>query len=853
MIIMVTSDNLIQFFLGWEGIGVMSYLLINFWYDRPEANRSAMKAIFLNKIGDVGFYFVICFFILFYRSVDFGVIYNLTEGRDDVSFEYSAVAWSKFDLISFFIILAAVGKSSQLALHMWLPEAMEGPTPVSALLHSATMVTAGVFLLVRMAPILESSAAAHPALVWIGILTSFISSFIACNQTDFKKIVAYSTTGQLALMFIACGFSQYGLAMQHLFNHAFFKASLFLIAGSLIHHVSSRQDVRDFGNVLSYMPFTFSMFMLSTISLIGIPATSGFVSKEYILESSFVGSGYEDIVGILVSISICLTAFYSIQLLWLAFGGYNWNSHFVIQESRSPIFYSILFLCTSGVVTGFLFQEVFNNVFIYREIIPNDAGGFRAVEMSPDLAWLLIADLPLFFVFFSGVICLYFNNFFREVTAKFYFISGPLNALFTKKFYFDFFIFYFIFSLFFRIFYTGLFKFYDRFVAEVWGPRFLVRLFSLDTLLSLKRRGIGKIFNYFRQFGYGVVLIAIGTLFMAWLSIHWFLTKVFKGIFVLFVIFLFLVDFSISRLQLKSDRLRGWGSRLWHNIKKILSRFKRRRRIQYRNAISIFPWVHIWRFLKESYYWSRVGFLAVYIFMFQVPYVLTRLFINLFWFAYLPTVFSIHVLINHIYSRFISEAFNKWLWLYSVDNRIDFISKFVSEFEYYRPLMDSLLYATVILCIMIFIGFVDHPHDFLWKRGLRRIMVFLMGRGSYYTFHLRRRLMWLSIVLVSCCLVWGWSVRFIFWLHIFPAKFVCSYVLSFFFLTFFLHFGPGVLNYFFITFMIFQTIGAFFLLYKVWLWWRVKKFFYVIWLINELILWRLIKKHFIWPHRRFVY
>jgi len=478
MIIMVTSDNLIQFFLGWEGIGVMSYLLINFWYDRPEANRSAMKAIFLNKIGDVGFYFVICFFILFYRSVDFGVIYNLTEGRDDVSFEYSAVAWSKFDLISFFIILAAVGKSSQLALHMWLPEAMEGPTPVSALLHSATMVTAGVFLLVRMAPILESSAAAHSALVWIGILTSFISSFIACNQTDFKKIVAYSTTGQLALMFIACGFSQYGLAMQHLFNHAFFKASLFLIAGSLIHHVSSRQDVRDFGNVLSYMPFTFSMFMLSTISLIGIPATSGFVSKEYILESSFVGSGYEDIVGILVSISICLTAFYSIQLLWLAFGGYNWNSHFVIQESRSPIFYSILFLCTSGVVTGFLFQEVFNNVFIYREIIPNDAGGFRAVEMSPDLAWLLLLICRCFLCFSQVLFVCISTTFLERWLLSFILFLVPSTRCSLKNFI--------LISLFFTSFFLYFLGFFTRvylnFTIDLWR-RCEVRDFWLGSFL----------------------------------------------------------------------------------------------------------------------------------------------------------------------------------------------------------------------------------------------------------------------------------------------------------------------------------------------------------------------------------
>lgn len=500
MLIMVSSTNLIQLFVGWEGIGIMSYLLINFWYDRPEANRSANKAVFLNKIGDLGLYFCIAFCVLFYHSVDFSRIveWGLDFNVHFFNLPIINIYLSTCDIISIFIIIAAVGKSAQIGLHAWLPDAMEGPTPVSALLHSATMVTAGVFLLIRMASILERSYVASSLLLWVGVLTAFMSGFIACNQNDFKKIIAYSTTGQLSLMFIACGSSQYSLALQHLFNHAFFKAALFLIAGSIIHTLNSKQDVRDFGRILVYMPITFTCFLISTFSLLGLPGTSGSVSKEAIIESTFLSNNtWTDIIAILTLISVCLTSFYSIQLLWFVFFK-NFNSYpLIISENKTFIFYSITLITFVGAFSGILFQDVFMNMYCFRDSIAISGNYFFMLESSSDFTWTLISELPLLLVVLSGILSLYYHNMFEYLFNRInYRILLPVSGFINRKFFFDFFTFYYVSFILSTLCYNFLWKTFDRFILEIFGPFGIVNTFILKfSNITFYQKGLIYIYN----------------------------------------------------------------------------------------------------------------------------------------------------------------------------------------------------------------------------------------------------------------------------------------------------------------------------------------------------------------------
>lgn len=500
MLIMVSSTNLIQLFVGWEGIGIMSYLLINFWYDRPEANRSANKAVFLNKIGDLGLYFCIAFCVLFYHSVDFSRIveWGLDFNVHFFNLPIINIYLSTCDIISIFIIIAAVGKSAQIGLHAWLPDAMEGPTPVSALLHSATMVTAGVFLLIRMASILERSYVASSLLLWVGVLTAFMSGFIACNQNDFKKIIAYSTTGQLSLMFIACGSSQYSLALQHLFNHAFFKAALFLIAGSIIHTLNSKQDVRDFGRILVYMPITFTCFLISTFSLLGLPGTSGSVSKEAIIESTFLSNNtWTDIIAILTLISVCLTSFYSIQLLWFVFFK-NFNSYpLIISENKTFIFYSITLITFVGAFSGILFQDVFMNMYCFRDSIAISGNYFFMLESSSDFTWTLISELPLLLVVLSGILSLYYHNIFEYLFNRInYRILLPVSGFINRKFFFDFFTFYYVSFILSTLCYNFLWKTFDRFILEIFGPFGIMNTFILKfSNITFYQKGLIYIYN----------------------------------------------------------------------------------------------------------------------------------------------------------------------------------------------------------------------------------------------------------------------------------------------------------------------------------------------------------------------
>jgi proton-translocating NADH-quinone oxidoreductase chain L len=320
MIILVTGDNFVQMFVGWEGVGFCSFLLINFWFTRLQANKAAIKAMLVNRISDL--IFLLGILTIFYniRTVEYFSTFAAISIVKDFNFTFFNYSLSIIDVACILIFIGAMGKSAQIFLHLWLPDAMEGPTPVSALIHAATMVTAGVYLTARCSPIFEYSIFSLKVITVIGASTAFFASTIGLVQNDFKKIVAYSTCSQLGYMFFACGLSNYPLAIFHLSNHAYFKALLFLCSGAVIHAMGDEQDIRKMGGLRRILPFTYIMFLIGSLSLMGFPFLTGFYSKDLILEVSFASfSETGHFAYWLGTIGAFFTAFYSTRLLFFAF------------------------------------------------------------------------------------------------------------------------------------------------------------------------------------------------------------------------------------------------------------------------------------------------------------------------------------------------------------------------------------------------------------------------------------------------------------------------------------------------------------------------------------------------------
>ncbi|MBP9048248.1 MAG: NADH-quinone oxidoreductase subunit L, partial [Tabrizicola sp.] len=324
MLALVTSDNLVQMFFGWEGVGVASYLLIGFYYRKPSANAAAIKAFVVNRVGDFGF--ALGIFALYYLtdSVRFEDVFAAAPALAETSLSFLWADWNAANLIGVLLFIGAMGKSAQLFLHTWLPDAMEGPTPVSALIHAATMVTAGVFLVCRMSPLYEYAPQATAFITVLGATTAFVAATIGLVQNDIKRVIAYSTMSQLGYMFVAAGVGVYSVAMFHLFTHAFFKAMLFLGAGSVIMATHHEQDMRNYGGLRKKIPYTFAAMLIGTLAItgVGIPLThygfAGFLSKDAVIESAWVGSAY---AFWLLVVAACFTSFYSWRLMFLTFFG----------------------------------------------------------------------------------------------------------------------------------------------------------------------------------------------------------------------------------------------------------------------------------------------------------------------------------------------------------------------------------------------------------------------------------------------------------------------------------------------------------------------------------------------------
>jgi NADH-quinone oxidoreductase subunit L len=322
MLALVTSNNFVQLYFGWEGVGLASYLLINFWYTRPSANAAAIKAFLVNRVGDFGFALGIFAIFLVFDALDFPTVFAAAPEMADTAIVFLGLELDTLTIICLLLFVGCMGKSAQLGLHTWLPDAMEGPTPVSALIHAATMVTAGVFLVARCSPLFELAPVALGFVAFIGASTAFFAATVAITQNDIKRVIAYSTCSQLGYMFFACGVSAYAAGIFHLYTHAFFKALLFLGSGAVIHALGDEQDMRRMGGLWRKIPFTYAMMWVGSLALIGIPPFAGFFSKDIVLEAAWAAhsgvGAYAFWLGLLAAV---MTAFYSVRLIILTFHG----------------------------------------------------------------------------------------------------------------------------------------------------------------------------------------------------------------------------------------------------------------------------------------------------------------------------------------------------------------------------------------------------------------------------------------------------------------------------------------------------------------------------------------------------
>lgn len=382
MLMLVTADNLVQMFFGWEGVGVASYLLIGFYYKKPSANAAAMKAFVVNRVGDFGF--ALGIFALFYLtdSIKFDDVFASVGDLADTTLHFLWADWNAANLIAVLLFIGAMGKSAQLFLHTWLPDAMEGPTPVSALIHAATMVTAGVFLVCRMSPLMEFAPEAMTFVTVLGATTAFVAATIGLVQTDIKRVIAYSTMSQLGYMFVAAGVGMYSAAMFHLLTHAFFKALLFLGAGSVIHGMHHEQDMTNYGGLRKKIPYTFWAMMIGTLAItgVGIPLThigfAGFLSKDAIIESAY-GAGSMYGFWLLV-IAAAMTSFYSWRLMFLTFFGTargDKHTHEHAHESPMVMLIPLGVLSIGAVFAGMVF---YNGFFGKAEYV----GKFYGIPMT---------------------------------------------------------------------------------------------------------------------------------------------------------------------------------------------------------------------------------------------------------------------------------------------------------------------------------------------------------------------------------------------------------------------------------------------------------------------------------------
>ena len=510
MFILITADNFIQLFLGWEGVGVCSYLLINFWFSRIQANKSAIKALIMNRIGDFGLLIGIILIFYFFRSTDFSFIFTLAPYFVAVNFKFFGYKLNVLFVITFFLFIGSMGKSAQIGLHTWLPCAMEGPTPVSALIHAATMVTAGVFLIIRCSPLFEYSGNSLLLITIIGSLTAFFSASVGVVQNDIKRVIAYSTCSQLGYMIFACGISAYNVSFFHLINHAFFKALLFLGSGIIIHGLNNEQDIRRMGSLLKILPYSYNIMLIGSLALIGFPFLSGFYSKDLILECAYnkyeIHSVFSYSLG---TISAFFTAFYSGRLLHLTFlssnNQFRWNKN-KIHEGSKLLSLPLIILVIGSLFSGYLLKDMFvgfGSIFFDNSIL---ILSWNALNFDIEYMPLFFKLLPTICTFlgFGLSYVLYSSNVMSLMS------TGLIRVytFLSQKWFFDLIYNYYIGNYILWVSYENYYKVIDKGFLEYFGATGIIRIIYKISTNTLKFQS-GFIYHYISLIFLSVFLLLI--------------------------------------------------------------------------------------------------------------------------------------------------------------------------------------------------------------------------------------------------------------------------------------------------------------------------------------------------------
>lgn len=447
MLMLVTADNFIQLFFGWEGVGLCSYLLIGFWFKKESANAAAMKAFIVNRVGDFGFALGIAAIFMVFGTVEFSAVFaevkEFATSSPDASWTLFGYSIPVLDTICLLLFLGAMGKSAQFLLHTWLPDAMEGPTPVSALIHAATMVTAGVFMLARLSPIFEFAPDAMVVVTYVGAITAIFAASIGLVQNDIKRVIAYSTCSQLGYMFFACGVSAYSAGVFHLMTHAFFKALLFLGAGSVIHAMSGEQDMRKMGGIWRVIPYTYVLMWIGSLALAGIPYFAGYFSKDMILEAAYADHSTHGMVAFWLGVTAAfLTAFYSWRLLFMTFHGKSRADHHTLEHAHEsppimllPLIPLLLGALGAGALGYYVLGMVDGSHAFWRDsLLVLDANNtVEAAHHVPSWVPVLPLIIALSGIFFAWIFYIKVPSLPAKIAAH----VGALYRFLLHKWYFD--------------------------------------------------------------------------------------------------------------------------------------------------------------------------------------------------------------------------------------------------------------------------------------------------------------------------------------------------------------------------------------------------------------------------------
>jgi NADH-ubiquinone oxidoreductase chain 5 len=529
MLILVTGDNLISLFLGWEGVGLCSYLLINFWFTRIQANKAAMKAMIVNRIGDWGFALGIIGVFYLFKSVEYSTIFAMVPlmsvTENVISIDSLTLSGSTMlTIVSLFLFVGAVGKSAQIGLHTWLPDAMEGPTPVSALIHAATMVTAGVFMIIRCSPIFEQSPLALAVVTVFGASTAFMAATTGLVQNDLKKVIAYSTCSQLGYMVFACGLSNYSVSLFHLLNHGYFKALLFLSAGSVIHALSDEQDMRLMGGLREILPFTYSAMLIGSLSLMGFPFLTGFYSKDVILELAYASySVTGSFAHWLGCISAMFTSFYSLRLLYNTFIKDTNAPRPIIEHAHDApyaIALPLFVLSIASIFVGYLTRDMMiglgtsywgNAMFIST----TSAQTMIDAEFLP----YYIKCLPVILSIIGATSAVVLYHFGGYVVYKLALVFYPVYVFLNKKWLFDKVYNDYVVPKILSFGYTTTFTLLDKGLIEVLGPSGIANSFK-QLSASVSSYQTGYLYHYALSIIFGLLVMIASVMSIVAASVY---------------------------------------------------------------------------------------------------------------------------------------------------------------------------------------------------------------------------------------------------------------------------------------------------------------------------------------------